>query len=228
MVGSIILHSVYGYEASPSNDSFVDLVESSVKHLCEAALPGNFYVNTIPWLVHVPSWFPGAGWKQTAKLWREEGAEVINRPFDFTKSQMSAGTAPPSMLKKMLTDLDTDGPIQPTVEEEEEMFRWVTATLFTAGADTSVSGLITFILAMVLYPEVQARARAEIDSVLKDGDRLPELSDKESMPYINCVIKEVLRWQSILPMGERSTCSVQSIIILNTLIPRRHPCLLAR
>ena len=107
MVGSIILHSVYGYEASPSNDSYVDLVESSVKHLCEAALPGSkstwrcvwssfpnlsidFYVNTIPWLVHVPSWFPGAGWKHTAKLWREEGAEVINRPFDFTKSQMAS------------------------------------------------------------------------------------------------------------------------------------------
>lgn len=105
MVGAIILHSVYGYEASPSNDSFVDLVESSVKHLCEAALPGSksipqctqsttlivsldFYVNTIPWLVNIPSWFPGAGWKHTAKLWREEGAEVINRPFDFTKSQM--------------------------------------------------------------------------------------------------------------------------------------------
>ena len=35
------------------------------------------------------------------------------------------------MLKKMLTDLDADGPVQATVEEEEDMFRWVTATLFT-------------------------------------------------------------------------------------------------
>lgn len=57
---------------------------------------------------------------------------------------------------------------------------------------------------MVLYPEVQARARAEIDSMLKDGDRLPELSDKDSMPYMNCVIKEVLRWQSIAPLGKLS------------------------
>lgn len=35
------------------------------------------------------------------------------------------------MLKTMLSDLDAEGHIQNNVEEEEEMFRWVTATLFT-------------------------------------------------------------------------------------------------
>lgn len=35
------------------------------------------------------------------------------------------------MLKKMLSDLDADGHVQNSIEEGEEMFRWVTATLFT-------------------------------------------------------------------------------------------------
>lgn len=48
------------------------------------------------------------------------------------------------MLKKMLTDLDTDGPIQDSVEEEEEMFRWVTATLFTGeGLDVRLEPPLT-------------------------------------------------------------------------------------
>lgn len=51
----------------------------------------------------------------------------------------------------------------------------------------------SFILAMVLYPEVQAKAQAEIDRIV-GTDRLPTLADKESLTYIVCLMKEVLRW----------------------------------
>lgn len=61
--------------------------------------------------------------------------------------------------------------------------------------------MLTFVLAMVLYPDVQARAQAEIDAVVGDG-RLPELKDRESLPYINCMIKELLRWHLVLPMSK--------------------------
>ena len=60
---------------------------------------------------------------------------------------------------------------------------------------------MTFLLAMILHPEVQARAQAELDSEL-GGSRLPELSDRNSLPYINLVMKEVLRWRTVTPLGE--------------------------
>jgi len=62
----------------------------------------------------------------------------------------------------------------------------------SAGADTMVSSFMSFILGMTLHPESQKRAQAEIDRVIGD-QRLPTLSDRPNLPYVNCIVKEVLR-----------------------------------
>ena len=54
---------------------------------------------------------------------------------------------------------------------------------------------------MALYPEVQKRAQAEIDAVV-GPNRLPDFQDRPSLPYVNAVIKESLRWHLVLPLGE--------------------------
>jgi cytochrome P450 len=53
---------------------------------------------------------------------------------------------------------------------------------------------------MALYPEIQAAAQAELDQVLTDG-RMPQLSDRASLPYVECVMREVLRWNPVVPLG---------------------------
>jgi cytochrome P450 len=53
---------------------------------------------------------------------------------------------------------------------------------------------------MANYPEVQAKAQAEIDSVVGQ-DRLPEFSDRLDLPYVNALVLEVLRWQPVGPVG---------------------------
>lgn len=56
---------------------------------------------------------------------------------------------------------------------------------------------------MGLYPDIQARAKAEIDSYLsKEGERLPGISDREHLPYLDAVTKEVLRWNPVGALGE--------------------------
>ena len=59
----------------------------------------------------------------------------------------------------------------------------------------------TFILAMTLHPEVVRKAQAEIDSVI-GADRLPQLSDRPSLPYLDAVIKETLRWNVAAPLSK--------------------------
>lgn len=56
-------------------------------------------------------------------------------------------------------------------------------------------------IAMVLHPEKQARAQQEIDSVI-GVERLPRISDKDALPYTNALIKEVMRWHPIVPLGK--------------------------
>ena len=64
----------------------------------------------------------------------------------------------------------------------------------------TVSALGSFFLAMVLYPEVQGKAQAEIDRVLDTG-RLPSFSDYSSLPYIEAIVKELLRWNPVAPLS---------------------------
>ena len=53
---------------------------------------------------------------------------------------------------------------------------------------------------MALYPEVQKKAQAEIDTVV-GPNRLPDFHDRPSLPYINAVIKELSRWNLVGPLG---------------------------
>ena len=69
------------------------------------------------------------------------------------------------------------------------MFYQVTATF------------LTFMCAMALNPEVQARAQAEIDAVV-GSDRLPLVTDREGLPYVHAIVKEVVRWHTVAPLGE--------------------------
>ena len=54
---------------------------------------------------------------------------------------------------------------------------------------------------MVLYPEVQKKAQAEIDTVI-GPNRLPDFGDRPSLPYINAIVKELRRWHLVTPLGE--------------------------
>lgn len=50
----------------------------------------------------------------------------------------------------------------------------------------------TFVMAMVLYPDVQKKAQQEIDDVV-GSDRLPEHEDRDSLHYVHAVVRESLR-----------------------------------
>lgn len=60
--------------------------------------------------------------------------------------------------------------------------------------------LSSFFLAMTLNPEVQIRARENIDSVLGPNN-LPTFADRERLPYIDCIIKELIRWHPPAPLS---------------------------
>lgn len=62
----------------------------------------------------------------------------------------------------------------------------------TAGTDTRLSTALTFILAMLLHPDVQRKAQAEIDAVV-GSSRLPDFDDMPHLPYLSAVLRETLR-----------------------------------
>ena len=70
-------------------------------------------------------------------------------------------------------------------------------------------------LAMVIYPDIQEKARREIDSVIGLG-RLPDFNDRGSLPYIDAVVKEgTILLRQVLPRGFLVTPSYKILTTLN-------------
>jgi cytochrome P450 len=63
-----------------------------------------------------------------------------------------------------------------------------------------MSAIATFFLAMSLYPDVQRKAQKELDTVLGPG-KIPTFADRESLPYIDAIYREVMRWHPAIPLG---------------------------
>ena len=59
--------------------------------------------------------------------------------------------------------------------------------------------MANFILAMVLHPHAQRKARQEIDSIV-GSHRLPSYEDRVSLPYIEALYREVHRWRPVFPI----------------------------
>lgn len=60
--------------------------------------------------------------------------------------------------------------------------------------------MYNFVLAMAIYPEVQKKAQKDLDAVLQ-GQRLPDFSDFEKLPYLAAMVNEVFRWQAVTPFA---------------------------
>ena len=65
---------------------------------------------------------------------------------------------------------------------------------------------------MVLYPEVQKKAQAEIDAFV-GPNRLPDFLDRPSLPYINAIVKESSRWNLVAPLGRPSVIIIVGIFL---------------
>ncbi|KAG9096224.1 hypothetical protein FRC06_008897 [Ceratobasidium sp. 370] len=118
---------------------------------------------------------------------------------------MAAGTAEDCFTSKLLQPEDG----RPVDTQDREHIKCIAATLYGAGSDTTVSGVQSFFLAMALYPEVQAKAQAEIATYFKDqsgsdGSRgMISLADRPHLPYTSALVRELLRWHPIVPLTPR-------------------------
>ena len=82
--GSTTLRVVYGIKAASPKDEYITLAEASVHIMDKAYTPGKYLVEALPFLKHVPSWFPGAQFKRDAAAWKLIIAATRNKLFDAT------------------------------------------------------------------------------------------------------------------------------------------------
>ncbi|KAI2640922.1 cytochrome P450 oxidoreductase OrdA-like protein [Xylaria nigripes] len=200
---AIILKMIYGYNIERHGTDFlVNLIDTSSWHFSLAMAVGSWLVDSIPALRYIPEWLPGAGFKRQAKAWRTLAIEAAERPFQFARQQLRRDPSAKSYVADFGLNLSP---------EDSYMVQRTALSLFSGGADTTVSAVKTFYFLMTQYPEVQRKAREEIDRVV-GSERLPEFSDRDYLPYVGALVKEVLRWQPVLPMGLPHATSKDDVV----------------
>ncbi|KIJ68050.1 hypothetical protein HYDPIDRAFT_83068 [Hydnomerulius pinastri MD-312] len=201
---STIMALVYDYNVTGIDDPIVAHVERALDIAVKAVRPEvAAVIATFPFLKHLPPWFPGAKFKRSALLSRKYIAEWVEAPFKYVKKNMAAGTAAPSMVSDALLRIQESARTEEEVILLEKAVKEASASAYAGKCYTcTFSTLLIFILAMVLYPEAQAKAQAEIDSVIGHNlTRLPDWEDRPSLPYVGALIKETLRWHPVVPLG---------------------------
>ncbi|KAG2366933.1 cytochrome P450 [Suillus spraguei] len=181
--GAIILRIACGYEVKETDDPLIDLADRAVDQFSRSTAPGAFMVDIVPFLANIPKWFPGAGFKRLAR------EDMLTTPYKFVQDQMAAGVAPTSFTSNLLEGRTFSA-------EEDDIVMWSAASLHAADS----SAIYSFFLAIALFPDVQKQAQAEIDAVI-GPERLPSFADRDSLPYIEALVKEVLRWNVVAPTG---------------------------
>ncbi|KAF5025066.1 hypothetical protein F66182_2835 [Fusarium sp. NRRL 66182] len=164
-----------------------------------AFVPLSWAVDIVPSLIHLPHWFPGASFKKTAKEWRKTTDQALNVPYNFVMNQMSSGVNRPSYVASHIEQSSKNNDGSKPSQEDIDAVKASAAILYGGGADTTVSSIMSFILAMIVSPEVQKKAQAEIDRVV-GSDRLPGFEDQECLPYVNALAKEAHRWMPVVPI----------------------------
>jgi cytochrome P450 len=139
-------------------------------------------------------WVPASltSWKRRAI----EAGTVMDRVWGEARRRVdqrrSKGERRNCIIDSLLDEYDKKGGMPFTKHGFDNLM----GELIEGGADTTAAQLLTLILAFGLYPEVQKRARKEIDAVC-GTERAPLWSDFDQLPYINCIVKEGMRWRPV-------------------------------
>ena len=181
-------------------DVLVGLIERVLSQFSLAAVPMAWPVDLIPALRYIPENFPGFTFQQIARKWRSDVRASGYTPYRFVQRQMAAQNHRSSYVSKLVKQLKPEHETETLTLQDENAIIWTAASLYGAAADTLVISLTAFTMAMILFPDVQRKAQEEVDRVVGQN-RLPNFQDRESLPYINAIVKETLRWWPVTPMG---------------------------
>ncbi|KAI9444592.1 cytochrome P450 [Lactarius indigo] len=150
--------------------------------------PGAYLVELFPWMLYIPERF--ARWKYEGNRDFTRFNNLFESLFNRVLSALSEGSERLSISASLFKGSDQN-------QLSHQEMAWLAGTLFTAGAETTSTTMNWWAVAMIAHPEVQKRAHIELDTVV-GRSRAPTFSDAPNLPYIQAIVKEVLRWRPAL------------------------------
>ncbi|KZS94744.1 cytochrome P450 [Sistotremastrum niveocremeum HHB9708] len=194
--GANIMMLTYGYKMAETNDKWVSMIDILRDEGLKLEAAGSHPADVFPWLGNLPAWVFGSNFAKSMARMASTMDAILVEPYLESVRRHEHGFSGATMVSKLLDATREENGNIP----HERSIQAVTGTTYLAGSDTSAISLDTFFLAMMVYPDIQRRAQQVLDKYL-GRERLPQFSDRESLPYIEALIMEVLRWRPASPLA---------------------------
>ena len=182
---SVSITSIVGWGRRIDRENDI-IAQESLKLMegVDLIIPGLFIIEALPWLLKMPRWL----YKLPSELLL---GSAIGSRFFWMLSKEGADAPEDNFAKRLILGQEKEGLTDKEVAS-------LAGNLLGGGVDTTTSTMLSCILAMCVFPEVQKKAQAELDAVV-GSDRAPSWEDIEEgrLPYLEAVVKETLRWRTV-------------------------------
>ncbi|KAH9935163.1 cytochrome P450 98A3 [Epithele typhae] len=188
-IASNLMRVAYGIDMTEENDKYFDMVERISETGEAISVPGRFPVEAIPSLLYLPRGFLAeASRRWPARLRR-------------TSRRIDLGAARESFVSRLLDDASKYDLERAGERDLKSFIGDLTITIYAGTSPTiclsvcpdpsSCHGDV---------PRRSTKGQEELDRVI-GADRLPDFSDRESLPYLGALLKELMRWHVITPIA---------------------------
>ncbi|KAJ1300987.1 hypothetical protein OPQ81_003411 [Rhizoctonia solani] len=189
--GATAAKLTYGYDIQDESDEYIVKDEQTVYIFAYTSTLGRSLVDSLP--------FGGSEYLSNSMIpdlvlgghYASKLFDFTEAPMKFVRTQLTKGCSEPSFVSSWLEKANN---------EDKPLIPWASGSIYGDAANTTVSVISTFFIAMLHHPETQRAAQAQIDQVVR-SDRHPNFTDHRSFPYGEAIVKEVLGWQALAPIG---------------------------
>jgi hypothetical protein len=127
------MNSTYDYDPAHRKDELVDIVANVLNIIVPLLRPDvAVTVGAFPWLLHLPSWFPGMSFKREIAVAREFSKQYLDRPFEYALQKGSSDSL--SMVHDALREMEEKG-ISPEKSWMDRL-KEASGTVFLAASET--------------------------------------------------------------------------------------------
>ncbi|CAN8096973.1 unnamed protein product [Discula destructiva] len=183
------------------------VVRRNTAGLLRTISPAGALPNVVSWLARVPAAL--SPWKKREAARHALEARLLRHNVEYVERMRWDKTAQPSFLGAFLDEKEQAAAAAAVAGLDEKRAKWAdtgmgeasytVGLMAIAGAMTIGSPIQSYILAMCHYPDWQRKLQQEVDAVCEG--RCPQWEDREKMPLLRAVIKEVMRWRPPVPTG---------------------------
>ncbi|VUC26552.1 unnamed protein product [Clonostachys rosea] len=177
---SVACAMVFGQRGATWDSFFGRCVYDAMDSYSESLEPGaNPPVDEFPFLKYLPDFM--SPWRQRARHSYEAMDSTWAQARSFLDKRRATGER-----RVCIADSLLDDPKQGKGMSDMQINHFL-GVLVEGGADTTSSSILTMVLCLSRHPEMSIR--------------MPVWSDFSKLPFINCIVKEGLRWHPVLPLG---------------------------